>query len=46
LQSLGLRRVGEDGVDIDGAQFVRGSLRCGIGLGGDDRAHALWMLPA
>lgn len=46
LQSLGFRRVGEDGVDIYEAQFARGSLQCGIGFGGDGRVHTLWMLPA
>jgi DNA-binding transcriptional MerR regulator len=46
LQSLGFRRVGEDGVDIYEAQFARGSLQCGIGFGQDGRVHTLWMLPA
>ncbi|KRE12767.1 hypothetical protein ASE66_19930 [Bosea sp. Root483D1] len=46
LQSLGFRRVGEDGVDIYEAQFAEGSLQCGIGFGQDGRVHTLWMLPA
>lgn len=46
LQSLGFRRVGEDGVDIYEAQFARGVLQCGIGFGRDGRVHTLWMLPA
>ncbi|RXT55162.1 hypothetical protein B6S44_11145 [Bosea sp. Tri-44] len=46
LQSLGLRRVAEDGVDIYEAQFAQGSLQCGIGFGQDGRVHTLWMLPA
>lgn len=46
LQSLGFRRVGEDGVDIYEAQFAGGALQCGIGFGQDGRVHTLWMRPA
>ena len=46
LQSLGFRRVREDGVDIYKAQFAKGVLRCGIGFGQDGRVHTLWMRPA
>jgi DNA-binding transcriptional MerR regulator len=46
LESLGFRRVGEDGVDIYEARFAKGALQCGIGFGRDGRVHTLWMLPA
>lgn len=46
LQSLGFRRVGDDGVDVYEAQFAKGALQCGIGFGQDGKVHTLWMLPA